>query len=78
MKPGMSTQIVINLTNTEAQILVPRSAVIFSNNQAQVTKLVGEQLQTFTVNILDSDTHFYAIAQDNKLQQSDKLVISQN
>lgn len=78
MKPGMSAQIVITPTNNQEQLLIPRAAVKFNNNQAQVTKQLGEQLQTLTVNILESDVRFYAIAEDSKLQKGDKLVISQN
>ena len=76
MKPGMSAQVEVNLAENTPQILVPRSAVEFQNKQAQVFKQVGEELQPIAINILASDFRFYAIADNGKLKQGDKLVIN--
>lgn len=75
MKPGMSAQVEVNFAENTPQILVPRFAVEFHNKQAQVLKQVGEELQPIAINILASDFRFYAIADDGKLKQGDKLVI---
>ncbi|MBN8724021.1 MAG: HlyD family efflux transporter periplasmic adaptor subunit [Acidobacteria bacterium] len=76
MKPGMSAQVEVNLVENTPKILVPRFAVEFHNKQAQVFKQVGEELQPIAINILASDFRFYAIADDGKLKQGDKLVIN--
>ncbi len=76
MKPGMSAQVEVSLAENTPQILVPRFAVEFHNKQAQVLKQVGEELQPIAINILASDFRFYAIADDGKLKQGDKLVIN--
>ena len=78
MKPGMSAQVAIVPKENNPQILVPRPAVKFNNKQAQVFKQIGEELQPFTINILDSNANFYAIADDGKTKQGDKLVINRN
>lgn len=75
MKPGMSAQVEVNLENTP-QLLVPRYAVEFLNKQPHIVKQIGEELQTIPINILASDFRFYAIVDDGKLKQGDKLVIN--
>lgn len=78
MKPGMSAQVSIAPIENNPQILIPRSAVEFKNKQAQVLKQVGENFQPININILSSDMRFFAIADEGKLKQGDKLAINKN
>jgi len=72
MKPGMSAQVTVEISEQTAQILVPRAAVHFEAANAQVIRLERENVRrSVTVVVLSSDSLYYAIADSGALKQGD-------
>jgi multidrug efflux pump subunit AcrA (membrane-fusion protein) len=74
MKPGMSAQVWIALSEQSDQLLVPRSAVKFETETAMVTRLEGEQRRPVTITILAADSRNYAIADNGALKAGDRIL----
>ena len=77
MKPGMSAQVSIAIAgpDTPTQLLIPRSAVNFEGNSAQVMRMEGENVKRpIAVTILASDAVNYAIADNGALKENDRIL----
>ncbi|MCI0661619.1 MAG: HlyD family efflux transporter periplasmic adaptor subunit [Acidobacteria bacterium] len=80
MKPGMSAQVAVVLSESSPQLLVPRSAIRFEGEEAKVTRVEddrNEQHDT-VVKITSSDAFNYLIADDSKLKEGDKILANPN
>lgn len=72
MKPGMSAQITVEISDQAGQLLVPRAAVRFEAGSPNVTRFEAESLRrTVAVNVLSSDPVFYSIAENGALKEGD-------
>jgi multidrug resistance efflux pump len=74
MKPGMSAQIAVILSETAPQLLVPRSGVEFADGEAKVFRLEGEDVRAVAVTILHSDPLHYAVADNGALREGDRIL----
>ncbi len=74
MKPGMSAQITVILSETAPQLLVPRSSVEFADGEAKVLRLEGEDTRAVAVTILHSDPLYYAVADNGALKEGDRIL----
>jgi hypothetical protein len=77
MKPGMSAQVWIELTEQSDRLLVPRSAVKFEGESVTVLRLEGEQQRPIAVTILAADSKNYAIADNGALKPGDRILSKQ-
>lgn len=78
MKPGMSAQVAVIVNETDAQLLIPRSAVRFESEAANVVRLESngkpnEQRQ-IAVTILGADALNYVVASNGALKEGDKIL----
>ena len=78
MKPGMSAQVAVIVNETDAQLLIPRSAVRFESETANVVRLESngkpnEQRQ-IAVTILGADALNYVVASNGALKEGDKIL----
>lgn len=78
MKPGMSAQVAVIVNETDAQLLIPRSAVKFEGETANVVRLgsygkPNEQRQ-IAVTILGADALNYVVASNGALKEGDKIL----
>lgn len=78
MKPGMSAQVAVIVNETDAQLLIPRSAVKFEGETANVVRLESngkpnEQRQ-IAVTILGADALNYVVASNGALKEGDKIL----
>jgi len=72
MKPGMSAQITVEISDQADQLLVPRAAVQFEAGSPRVTRFEGEKnRRRVAVNVLSSDPIYYAIAENGALKEND-------
>jgi HlyD family secretion protein len=75
MKPGMSAQVTLAISDQPAQLLVPRSAVQFEEGSAQVMRLDGEtNRRPVAVTVLSADPFYYAVADDGTIKQGDRIL----
>jgi multidrug efflux pump subunit AcrA (membrane-fusion protein) len=73
MKPGMSAQVTLALTDQSVQLLVPRSAVQFEGGSAQVLKLEGDNRRAVAVTVISADPIHYAIAEEGLIKEGDRI-----
>lgn len=74
MKPGMSAQVSITISESDLHLLVPRSAAGFENDSASVIRLEGEQNRVIAITITSSDPFHYAIADNGALREGDRIL----
>jgi HlyD family secretion protein len=75
MKPGMSAQVTLAITEQPARLLVPRSAVQFEGGSAQVMRLEAEKARrAIAVTVLSADPFYYAVADDGALKEGDRIL----
>ena len=75
MKPGMSAQVTLAITEQPSLLLVPRSAVQFEGGSAQVMRLEAEKARrAIAVTVLSADPFYYAVADDGALKEGDRIL----
>lgn len=75
MKPGMSAQVTLAVSEQPAMLLVPRSAVQFEAGSAQVMRLEGQKdRRAVAVTVLSADPVYYAVADDGALKEGDRIL----
>jgi len=78
MKPGMSAQVAVTVSEIPSQLLVPRSAINFEGGTPQVVRLEAEnQRRSIAVTVLGGDAFNYAVADNGALKEGDRIVKSQ-
>jgi HlyD family secretion protein len=76
MKPGMSAQVGIVISETKNQLLVPRAAVKFTGEGATVTRQENNtQPRPVAVTVLAADAINYAVADNGALKEGDRLLM---
>jgi len=80
MKPGMSAQVAVVLSESSPQLLVPRSAIRFEGEEANVARIEGERDERHdtVVKIISADAFNYLIADEGKLKAGDKILAHPN
>src|SRR5262247_3377993 len=74
MKPGMSAQVSIIISETQPNLLVPRSTVKFDGERALVTRIEGaDARREVAVTILASDGLNYLVADNGALKEGDHI-----
>lgn len=73
MKPGMSAQISVMVSETAPQLLVPRSAVRFDGSSHTVTRVEGEAQRPVAITILAGDVSSYLVASNGALKEGDRI-----
>ena len=78
MKPGMSAQVAVIVNETESQLLVPRSAIRFEGETANVIRLESgdtkNSQRSIAVTILAADALHYVVASNGALKEGDKIL----
>lgn len=75
MKPGMSAHVAIVTSETAPQLLVPRAAVKFDGESAQVTRLeTGDARRPIAVNVLAADAINFLVANNGALKAGDRVL----
>jgi multidrug resistance efflux pump len=75
MKPGMSAQVSIIVSEHPSQLLVPRSAVEFEVDSPNVLRLEAQdQWRPVAVTILSSDPIYYGVADNGALKEGDTIL----
>ncbi len=75
MKPGMSAQVTLAITEQPSLLLVPRSAVQFEGGSAQVMRLEAEKARrAIAVTVLSADPFYYAVTDDGALKEGDRIL----
>ncbi len=78
MKPGMSAQVAVVVSETQPQLLIPRSAVKFDGETASVIRFEGDDMsRQIAVTILASDGLNYLVATNGALKEGDRIARSQ-
>ncbi len=76
MKPGMSAQVAVVVSETEPQILIPRSAVKFDGEVAKVVRGEANDAQReIVITILAGDAINYQVADNGALQEGDRVFL---
>lgn len=76
MKPGMSAQVSVITGETPQHLLVPRGAVKFEGDAANVARSeVNNTARQIAVTILAADANHYAVADNGALKEGDKILI---
>jgi HlyD family secretion protein len=76
MKPGMSAQVAVITSETQPQLLIPRSAVKFDGGNGIVARPEANNTQRqIAVTILAADANHYAVADNGALKEGDKILI---
>jgi HlyD family secretion protein len=80
MKPGMSAQVAVGVSESNTQLLIPRSAIKFEGETAKVVRVADEKgaTQETVVKILAADALNYLIADDSGLKEGDKILANPN
>jgi multidrug efflux pump subunit AcrA (membrane-fusion protein) len=74
MKPGMSAQISVTISETATQLLIPRTAVRFDGESPSVTRFEDADVQRdVAVNILSADVVDYLVANNGALKEGDRI-----
>jgi HlyD family secretion protein len=75
MKPGMSALVSVTISETQPNLLVPRSTVRFDGESAKVTRTEGADAQReVAVTILTADGLNYLIADNGALKEGDNIL----
>jgi HlyD family secretion protein len=75
MKPGMSAQVSVTVSETEPQLLVPRTAVRFAGESVTVTRVEGpDARRPVAVTILAADVLHYLVASNGVLKERDRII----
>jgi HlyD family secretion protein len=79
MKPGMSAQVSVIVSETAPQLLVPRAAVRFNGESTTVTRAEGTDAQRpIAVTILAADIENYLVASNGALKEGDRVFAKQS
>lgn len=74
MKPGMSAQVAIMISESQPQLIVPRSAVKFDGGTARVWRLEGQdQQREVAITVLGADATSYLAADNGALKSGDRI-----
>ncbi|MBO0861905.1 MAG: efflux RND transporter periplasmic adaptor subunit, partial [Chloracidobacterium sp.] len=74
MKPGMSAQVSVTISETPPNLLVPRSTVKFDGERALVTRFeAADARREVAVTILASDGLNYLVADNGALKEGDRV-----
>ena len=74
MKPGMSAQVSIIVSESQPHLLLPRSAVKFDAEAARVWRMESEEQQReVIVTILGGDALYYLAAENGALKEGDRI-----
>jgi multidrug resistance efflux pump len=75
MKPGMSAQVSIVVSEHPAQLLVPRSAVEFEVDSPNVLRLESEdRWRPVAITIVSTDPVYYGVADNGALKEGDPIL----
>ncbi|MCI0523638.1 MAG: HlyD family efflux transporter periplasmic adaptor subunit [Acidobacteria bacterium] len=75
MKPGMSAQVSVTISETPSNLLVPRSAVKVDGESAKVTRIESaEARREVAVTILAADGLNYLVADNGALKEGDRIL----
>jgi multidrug resistance efflux pump len=76
MKPGMSSQITVEVGDYPDELIVPRAAVRFAAGEPQVIRLEGAEDNTrvIALTIKAADPFYYAVADNGVLKEGDRIV----
>jgi multidrug resistance efflux pump len=78
MKPGMSAQVAVNVSESASQLLIPRTTVRFEGESPTVTRLEGAEVQRqVAVTILSADVLHYLVASNGALKEGDRIISRQ-
>ncbi|HET9531379.1 MAG TPA: HlyD family efflux transporter periplasmic adaptor subunit [Blastocatellia bacterium] len=76
MKPGMSAQVSIVVSEHPSQLLVPRSAVEFEVDSPNILRLEAEnQWRPIAITILSTDPVYYGVADNGVLKEGDSILL---
>ncbi len=77
MKPGMSAQIAVAISETKQHLLVPRSTVKFDGDSARVWRLEGpdDAQREVAIEILGADAQSYLVAESGVLKAGDRVLV---
>ena len=79
MRPGMSTQVSVIVSETQPELLIPRSAVKFDGESGMVTRIEGPDTQRpVAITILAADITHYLVASNGALKEGDRILANQN
>jgi HlyD family secretion protein len=74
MKPGMSAQVSVAISETQPNLLVPRSTVKFDGERALVTRVENDDARRqIAVTIIAADGVNYLVADNGALKEGDKI-----
>jgi RND family efflux transporter MFP subunit len=75
MKPGMSAQVSVIISETQPNLLVPRSTVKFEGESPSVTRIESaDARRDVAVTILAADGLSYLVADNGALKEGDRIV----
>lgn len=78
MKPGMSAQVSVIINETDNQLLIPRSAIRFEGETANITRIepgdAKNAQRQIAVTILGADAMNYVVAGNGALKEGDKIL----
>lgn len=75
MKPGMSAQVLVTISETPPNLLLPRSTVKFDSEKALVTRIESaDARREVAVTILASDGLNYLVAGNGALKEGDRIL----
>ena len=75
MKPGMSAQVSVVVSESPSQLLVPRSAVKFEGATTRVSRLEAtESLREVAITIIAADALNYVVADNGALKEGDRIL----
>jgi HlyD family secretion protein len=78
MKPGMSAQLSIIVSETGPHLLIPRAAVRFNGESGTVTRVEEAEAQRpIAVTILAADIVNYLVASNGALKEGDRIFVKQ-
>jgi multidrug efflux pump subunit AcrA (membrane-fusion protein) len=76
MKPGMSAQVAVAISETKQHLLVPRSTVRFDGDSARVWRQEGPNAQReVAIEILGADALNYLVAENGVLKAGDRILV---
>lgn len=75
MKPGMSAQVLVTISETRPNLLVPRSTVKFDGESAKVTRIENaDARREIAVTVLAADGLNYLVADNGALKEGDRIL----
>jgi multidrug efflux pump subunit AcrA (membrane-fusion protein) len=76
MKPGMSALVTVTISESQPNLLVPRSSVKFDGGSAKVTRIEGpDARREVATTILGADELNYLVADNGALKEGDRLAL---